>query len=117
MIPFRKNTRMKTFFLACDILRMYGQEIGPEKWSEQKKTLTEELQVCNLLFNLKNCRKIDAWAVLDSFFNLVKGVSNLETCVDYFALPGRGCESLNFCCRIILNEILWRQILQPLKTF
>ena len=43
------------------------------------KTLTEALQECNLLFNLKNCRKIDAWAVLDSFFNLAKGVSNLET--------------------------------------
>ena len=65
-----------------------------------KKTLTEELQVCNLLFNLKNCRKIDAWAVLKFFLNLVKGVSDLEMCVDYFALPGRGCESLNFCCRI-----------------
>ena len=26
-----------------------------------------------------------------------KGVSDLETCMDYFALPGRSCEILNFC--------------------
>ena len=26
-----------------------------------------------------------------------KGVSDLETCVDYFALPGCRCENLNFC--------------------
>ena len=29
----------------------------------------------------------------------VKGVSDLEMCVDYFALPGRSCESLKFPCQ------------------
>ena len=26
----------------------------------------------------------------------IKDVSDLETCTDYFKLPGRSCESLNF---------------------
>ena len=28
---------------------------------------------------------------------LCKRVSGLETCIDYFALPGRTCENLNLC--------------------
>ena len=41
---------MKTFFLACDILRMYGQEIGPEKWSEQKKNTDRKTPSVQLAF-------------------------------------------------------------------
>ena len=49
---------MKTFFLACDISRMYSQEIGPEKWSEQKTTDRRTPCVLgNLLFNLKQDRR------------------------------------------------------------
>ena len=25
-----------------------------------------------------------------------KGISDLETCMDYFAFPGRSCQNLNF---------------------
>ena len=37
------------------------------------------------------------------FFTFVKGVSDLEKCIDYFALPGRKLENLNLPA-VLLND-------------
>ena len=36
-----------------------------------------------------------AWKVQPAW-HILKGVSDLEMCMDYFALPGKRCENLNF---------------------
>ena len=36
-------------------------------------------------------------------WNCNKGVSDLETCMDYFALPGRSCKKLNFPACVLMT--------------
>ena len=68
-------------------------------------TITSQIQVSNWAFcviiNFRShlffsqiiwtCKN---WGIIWKFY---KVVSDLETCIDYFALPGRSCEYLNFC--------------------
>jgi hypothetical protein len=46
-----------------------------------------------------------------------KGVSDLETCVDYFVILGRSCEKIEFSRPVICNEILLRKIYQHPKKY
>ena len=38
------------------------------------------------------------------FQQIHKGASDLETTMDYFALPGKSCENLNFTAHIYTAE-------------
>ena len=44
--------------------------------------------------------KSDFWNKCMEINILCKGVSDSEKCIDYFVLPGRSCENLNFCTHL-----------------
>ena len=46
-----------------------------------------------------------------------KGVSYLSTCVDYFALPEKCCENLNFPTHLSLMTYCWEKPTNLSKTF
>ena len=48
-------------------------------------------------YNSSAVNKSDFWNNYMEINTLCKGFSDIEKCIDFFALPGRGCECLNFC--------------------